>query len=345
MSCRRWLPALLIVYGLSPSSQPAKLHSFQAGPARARHDDYTQGLTYYRSKEYAAAVEAFNRALKENPGSPWLIYHLARSHLHLKNRAAAEVLAKKLVHEDPSFARGYFLLGYIQFEERQYPLAEQNLRRAVQLEPAYWESHQALGLTYVLQDRHEEAEEELREAVQLNPNDPDAHYYMGRLYSTRSKFVAALEEFSKMRDLDPLSVKAYNNLGTTRLALNQVTAAIADFQKAMELGTETGNPSEWPYINLGKFYYERGKRDQGLALLKRAVEINPQYDIGQYHLGKCLFALGLTEKARDAVEKAIDIHSKSPDYFYFLANICKKLGRMDEASAAFRRFEALRKKP
>src|SRR5947199_171249 len=83
----------------------------------------------------------------------------------------------------------------------------------------------------------------------------------------------------------------------------------------------TGNPSEWPYINLGKFYYERGKRDQGLALLKRAVEINPQNDIGQYHLGKCLFALGLTEKARDAVEKAIDIHSKSPDYFYFLANI------------------------
>ena len=211
MSCRRWLPALLIVYGLSPSSQPATLHSFahsQAGPARARHDDYTQGLTYYRSKEYAAAVEAFNRALKENPGSLWLIYHLARSHLHLKNRAAAEVLAKKLVHEDPSFARGYFLLGYIQFEERQYPLAEQNLRRAVQLEPAYWESHQALGLTYVLQDRHEEAEEELREAVQLNPNDPDAHYYMGRLYSTRSKFVAALKEFSKMRDLDPLSVKA-----------------------------------------------------------------------------------------------------------------------------------------
>ena len=90
---------------------------------------------------------------------------------------------------------------------------------------------------------------------------------------------------------------------------------------------------------------QRGKRDQGLALLKRAVEINPQNDIGQYHLGKCLFALGLTEKARDAVEKAIDIHSKSPDYFYFLANICKKLGRMDEASAAFRRFEALRKKP
>ncbi len=45
------------------------------------------------------------------------------------------------------------------------------------------------------------------------------------------------------------------------------------------------------------------------------------------------------------MEKAIDIHSKSPDYFYFLANICKKLGRMDEASAAFRRFEALRKKP
>src|SRR5438093_1243796 len=98
MSCRRWLPGFLIVYGLSPSSQPAQLHAFahfQAGPALARHDDYTQGLTYYRSKEYAAAVEAFRRALKENPGSPWIIYHLARSHLHLKSRAAAEVLAKK----------------------------------------------------------------------------------------------------------------------------------------------------------------------------------------------------------------------------------------------------------
>jgi Flp pilus assembly protein TadD len=148
-----------------------------------------------------------------------------------------------------------------------------------------------------------------------------------------------------MLRLDPSSIKAYNNLGVTRQATGHFEDAEADFQKAIDLSRTTGPPSEWPYINLSKLYYEQGNADRSTALLAQAVRINARNDVGLYWLGKCQFALGQFEQAKDSLEKAVAIYPSNPEYHYFLAGIYRKLGNIVAAEASLRRFQDLRAKP
>src|SRR5207245_5656645 len=121
-----------------------------------------------------------------------------------------------------------------------------------------------------------------------------------------------------------------------------VETAESDFKKAIDLGQTTGTRSEWPYVNLGELYYEQGSPDRSVNLRAQAVRMNPQNDVGLFWLGKCQFALGQFEQARDSLEKALAIYPRSPEYHYFLARIYRKLGNSDAATFYLRRFEELR---
>jgi len=200
-----------------------------------------------------------------------------------------------------------------------------------------------LGSTYVLLGQLKDAEQELQVAVKLNPQNPDTHYYMGRLHFTRNMFPEAVLEFSKMLELDPLSVKGYNNLGLARMAFGDSEEAARDFEKAITLGQSSETPSEWPYINLGKLNYEKGKTALSSKLFSQALEINPRNDVSHFWLGKCLLAIGQTEQAKNCVEKAVAIYPKSPEYFYCLAKIYRKLGREKAADVALNRYLELHK--
>jgi tetratricopeptide (TPR) repeat protein len=317
--------------------------SLQAAQNDATHNEhYQRGVENYHSGRYTEAIEELEQAVRLDPRNEWTTYYLIRAYLANKDRLSAENLASGLIRQNPTFARGFFLLGYIYFDTHQWTLAAENLQTAVRMEPNFWESRMFLGSTYVLLGRLTEAEEELRVAVNLNPQSPETHYYIGRLHFTKNMFPEALQEFSRMLELDPLSVKAYNNLGLTRLALDQAEAAKTNFQEAIRLGEKSGTPSEWPYINLGKMEYEKGKAETACRLFSQAVEINPQNDVSHFWLGKCLLRMGQTEQARDCLEKAVGIYPKSSEYYYLLANIYRKLGRETAAQVALERYLKLR---
>ncbi len=309
----------------------------------ATHNEYFErGVESYQSARYTEAIEELEQAVRLDPGNEWTTYYLIRAYLGSRDRPSAEKLVKGLIREKPYFSRGFFLLGYIYFDTHQWTLAAENLQTAVGMEPNFWESRMFLGSTYVLLSRLTEAEKELRVAVNLNPQNPETHYYMGRLHFTKNMFPEALQEFSRMLELDPASIKGYNNLGLTRLALGEPDTARTNFQDAIRLGEKSGAPSEWPYINLGKMEYEKGKAETACRLFSQAVEINPQNDVSHFWLGKCLLMMGRTEQARDCLQKAVGIYPKSSEYYYLLANIYRKLGHDTAAQMALDRYLKLR---
>jgi tetratricopeptide (TPR) repeat protein len=305
---------------------------------------YLRGLTNYRLGSFPQAVDDLSLALQECPTNEWVMYYLVRAQLGNKNYQKAEELGRILVRQKPAFARGYFVLGYSYFELHQWSMAAEQLQTAVRLEPEFWESHLLLGSALVLLNRKREAEGEFREAVILNPGSPDSHYYLGRLLFTRNRFPEALTEFSSMLELDPNSAKAYDNLGATHVAMGHFDVAALDFQRAIQLGKETGVPSEWPYINLGKLNYDTGEAESSRPLFLEAVRINPKNDVGFFWLGKTRFAMGQFEEARESLEKAISIYGENSDYHYFLSKIYQKLGKNEEARASLARFLELQKK-
>ncbi len=85
------------------------------------------------------------------------------------------------------------LLGLVYFKTNAFPEAEVIYRRLIHENPNVFILHSNLGLILFKQGKHEEAETFLRRAIELRPNYAKSHLYLGLLYRQKKKFGLALE--------------------------------------------------------------------------------------------------------------------------------------------------------
>jgi tetratricopeptide (TPR) repeat protein len=88
--------------------------------------------------------------------------------------------------------------------------------------------------------------------------------------------------------------------------------------------------------NLGYFLAERGERlPEALALIERAVAIEPLNGSFLDSLGWTQFKLGNTEKAREFLEKALSQSRRNPALHEHLGDVLHKLGKLADARRAW----------
>jgi len=85
------------------------------------------------------------------------------------------------------------LLGLVYFKTNAFPEAEVIYRRLIHENPNVFILHSNLGLILFKQSKHEEAETFLRRAIELRPNYAKSHLYLGLLYRQKKKYGLALE--------------------------------------------------------------------------------------------------------------------------------------------------------
>jgi uncharacterized protein (AIM24 family) len=85
------------------------------------------------------------------------------------------------------------LLGLVYFKTNAFPEAEVIYRRLAHENPNVFILHSNLGLILFKQGKYDESETYLLRAIELRPNYAKSHLYLGLLYRQRRKFAAALE--------------------------------------------------------------------------------------------------------------------------------------------------------
>jgi uncharacterized protein (AIM24 family) len=85
------------------------------------------------------------------------------------------------------------LLGLVYFKTNAYPEAEVIYRRLAHENPSVFILHSNLGLILFKQGNIEDAEQHLLRAIELRPNYAKSHLYLGLLYRQRKKFGLALD--------------------------------------------------------------------------------------------------------------------------------------------------------
>jgi uncharacterized protein (AIM24 family) len=85
------------------------------------------------------------------------------------------------------------LLGLVYFKTNAYPEAEVIYRRLAHENPNVFILHSNLGLILFKQGKLDESEHYLLRAIELRPNYAKSHLYLGLLYRQRRKFGPALE--------------------------------------------------------------------------------------------------------------------------------------------------------
>ena len=236
---------------------------------------------------------------------------------------------------------GLYLEARILFEERRYAEALAVVQRAVAKVPADAELYKLAALSAVRIDRLDIAEPALKTAVQLAPGDYLVHFHLGALYYTKSLFVLAKAELEKAAALNPSYMPALLFLALTLEEVGDEKTTVATYRKAIEVATVQRTAREMPFIYLGRFYYRLNRFDEGLALLEKAVAMNPGSAEAQLELGKTFHALKRDGEAVAALERSAAEDAQNPEPHYLLFRIFESGGREQAAQGALKRFQEL----
>jgi tetratricopeptide (TPR) repeat protein len=181
-------------------------------------------------------------------------------------------------------------------------------------------------------DRSDEAIKILKPMVAIEQKDLDAIEALGNIERGRKKFGDCANTYSQ--GIDALRPGEKNNWvwyyfrGICNERSKQWPKAEADLQKALEL-----QPDQPHVLNyLGYSWIDQGtKLDQGMSMIRRAVDQRPDDGYIVDSLGWAYYRIGNYDEAVKNLERAIDLKPEDPTINDHLGDAYWRIGRKLEA--------------
>jgi len=200
-------------------------------------------------------------------------------------------------------------MGVTYLQQRNLPMAMQELNRAAELDPGNAEVDMMLGLAYRARGDGKEAEHYLREAIDKRPDYAEAHNNLGIVLADRKDWDGAIRQF-------------------------EIAAGNVQYQTP-----------EWAIYNAAEAYRAKGDLAKAEDTYRRAIRINDRYAPAYLGLSNVLSGEGRWEEAAAVLRQCVD---KVPDYaegWMALGRVYARLKRQAAAADAFRRVLSLSSDP
>ena len=151
----------------------------------------------------------------------------------------------------------------------QFDAAIKILQQIIIVEPTCTEAYEELGDNYLSTRELKKSEKALKQALKLDSHSANAHYLMGFLLSLQEKWGKSVEELEQADSMFPNHPEILRCLG-------------------------------WSF-------YNNNRKAQGVAVLERSAELNPEDPSTLCDLGVCYMNSLQYEKAKKAFSKVIKI--------------------------------------
>jgi tetratricopeptide (TPR) repeat protein len=302
---------------------------------------FDRGLTEFRAGNYSSAAALFADAEAASPGATDALLYQAKSLVHLQDFAGAERVLRGYVLSHPDSSDALYMLGFVLNRQNRPGESLASYTEAASIQRPRGDDLKMVGLDYVLLDDYADAIKWLEKAVTLDGTNKDAWYYLGRAYYTKSRLIEARKAFLTVLDLDPRDSKAENNLGLIFESSAQPEAAIEAYRTAIAWQEQSPHPSEQPYVNLGNLLMERGRMEEALAPLEKAVALAPDNAFCHMTLGVYYRKIGKPVPARRELERATQLDPENAAAHYQLGRLYKDIHALDLAKVEFDRTAEL----
>jgi tetratricopeptide (TPR) repeat protein len=181
-------------------------------------------------------------------------------------------------------------------------------------------------------DRSDEAKADLEKLITASPTDLEAIMALGNLLRGRKQFAECADVYSKGLAIMPAPDKSawtlYYFRGICFERSKQWPKGEADLKKALELF-----PDQPHVLNyLGYSWVDKGMNlDEGMAMIKRAVEQRADDGYIVDSLGWAYFRIGKYEEAVKELDRAVELKPEDPTINDHLGDAYWKVGRTVEA--------------
>jgi tetratricopeptide (TPR) repeat protein len=181
-------------------------------------------------------------------------------------------------------------------------------------------------------DRADEAQKHLEALIKQNPDDLEAIMALGNVLRGHKKFAECANVYSKgvsaIQKPEKANWVVYYFRGICYERSKQWAKAEADLMKALELF-----PDQPHVLNyLGYSWIDQGiKLDEGMEMIKKAVQQRPDDGYIVDSLGWAYYRLGNYEEATKQLERAIELKPEDPTINDHLGDAYWRVGRVLEA--------------
>jgi tetratricopeptide (TPR) repeat protein len=196
-------------------------------------------------------------------------------------------------------------------------------------------------------DRSDEAIKILKEVVENDPKDLEAIMALGNIERGRKKFADCGDTYSKGIDALPDATDKANSVwyyyrGICEERNKTWPKAEADMRKALEL-----QPDQPHVLNyLGYSWIDQGVNlDEGMKMIKRAVDQRPDDGYIVDSLGWADYRLGNYDEAVKNLERAVDLKPEDPTINDHLGDAYWHVGRKLEAKFQWAHARDLKPEP
>lgn len=333
--------------GLNEQSLAVKIYDIGAEKTGKHEIFYHRiGDIAFKKKAYEIAVDSYKKVLEENPFNRNVLVKLATIiQTHCENRLdeAIDYYVRLLEIENHNH-QIYYELGHLYLRKNDPICAVSAFKLALELDENNPFYHNSLAYSLLKTEQHDEAIYHYNEAISINPDNVwtaivcqalgaiyhqikhnhdaaitlyqtslildetnlDAHLSLGDLYCDSLDLDNAIKSYCDAIKIDPNNPLAYCKCAMALWEKDFTEEALVAYTKAIELDGDY----DIPYNNLGIIYLDDiGNVDVAIGYLKRAVEINPNYTLAHFNLGRAYQARGLTDLSLKSYQSALDLNA------------------------------------
>lgn len=164
---------------------------------------YLLGLNYYRMKQFAKAIEQFQRVLQLSPDYALAVFNLGLAQGRAGDFDQAIASLRRALELDATNFSAAYNLGAVYLQKQMVPESVAAFRQAIAIYPDYAEAHRALGEVLLYQKQVDEALIHLRQATALAPDNPGMHMALAKALAEKGLEQDAQEEMKKAKQAQP----------------------------------------------------------------------------------------------------------------------------------------------
>ena len=236
--------------------------------------------------EYGPRMEALARTIAEHP-----------------NRTALAEFRKRIEHA-PGASTAYVRMAMALAEKGHVGPASAALAKASRLDFRYAMELAYLHVAFVEDNAYERVVDTVFEDLRGLSQGTQAVAAFLQLLEERGRFDALLAVARKAVELDPAFAKAYSSLGHALGQRGDDDGAIRAFRKAIELDPDQDASV---YIGLGARLQTVGENDAAREVFRHGIERHPEAPWLHAHLATNLMATGDYDSAIAVLRKAVEL--------------------------------------
>ncbi len=207
-------------------------------------------------------------------------------------------------------------------------------------------SEMQIGLNLADLDKQDEAVAQLKKLIADDPKDMRAYLGLGSVYAAKENYKAAAENYDvAVTQIDKPTREHWNVFYQRGIAYERIKEwdkAEPNFKKALELF-----PDQPQVLNyLGYSWIDKDMNlEEGLDLIRKAVELRPSDGYIVDSLGWAFYKLGRYPEAVTELERAVSLRPEDPVLNDHLGDAYWRVGRQLEATFQWRHARDMKPEP